>query len=114
MLKKLERSLLTDLHGTIQEEAAEFASFFTALVNGFSPVAAAFVMLSPFFLASLGLVSVEVAFPTSILIASLEVFTLGYYLGCINGENKITYGVKMLAVAAVTAIIGFTVGNLFG
>lgn len=113
-LKELERSMLTDLHGTVQEEAAEFASFFTAIVNGFSPVAAAFVMLSPFFLAVAGLIPVEVAFPISMIIAVIEVFTLGYYLGCIHGANRISYGMRMLAVAVVTAIIGFAIGKIFG
>jgi len=35
-------------------------------------------------------------------------------LGTVHGVNKITYGMRMLAVAVVTAIIGFIVGKLFG
>ncbi|MFH1836076.1 MAG: hypothetical protein ABH851_07810 [Methanobacteriota archaeon] len=113
-LRDLERAMLADLSGTVQEEAVEFASIFTALVNGFSPVLAAFIMLSPFFAAHLGLVSVEAAFPLAIIVGSFEVFFLGYYLGGISGGGRLSYGLRMLLIAGATALVSYVVGTIFG
>lgn len=113
-LKELESSMLTDLHNTIHGKSQSFASFTSAFVNGFSPIFAAFIMAIPFLLSTKNIITVEVAFPLSIIIGLIEIFSLGYYLGYISRGNRMLYAIRMLAVAGVTAIAGIIVGQIFG
>jgi len=113
-LERLESSMLTGLHGTIQDESQSFASFATAFVNGFSPIFAALIMVTPFLLSTQDIMLVETAFQMSIVIGLVEIFSLGSFLGYMNRGNTILYGLRMLFVAAITAILGIIFGVIFG
>jgi len=112
-IKELEKYMLVDMSDSIHKDAAKFASLFTSLINGASPVIAACIMLTPFMLALGDIISAETAFPLSLGISILEIFILGLLLGEISGKNKMVYGLKMLIVAGITMGIAYIVGSLF-
>ena len=93
--------MLIDLDESIHKQAGDFATAFTSLVNGLSPVVTSSVMVAPFILSKLGYLGVEAAFLYSMLIGGLEIFLVGVYLGKLSEGSTVYYGVRMLA-AAVT------------
>lgn len=111
-LRRLERHMLIKLDKSIQKEAGDFAAIFSALVNGFSPVLTALIMVIPFILAKATLLPVEKAFIYSLFIGALEVIAVGFYLGKISGGSKIAYSLKMLFIAFFAVIISYYVGYI--
>ncbi|MBN2392148.1 MAG: VIT1/CCC1 transporter family protein [Anaerolineae bacterium] len=104
-MAELEKNTLTDLHDTKIGKASRSAVVIVAAVDGLSPFLAAFVVVIPFFLASL-LPSIEYAYYASLGMALLALFGLGIYLASVSKENKFVYGVKT-AIAGV-ACMGLT------
>ncbi|MFH1404142.1 MAG: VIT1/CCC1 transporter family protein [Candidatus Altiarchaeota archaeon] len=111
-IKKLERHMMKKMDKTVQKEASDFAAVFSALVNGFSPILTAMIMVIPFILARIGLLGVEYAFSYSMMIGAFEVIVVGFYLGKISGGSKIAYGMRMLFIAAVAVIISYYLGYM--
>lgn len=89
----------------IQYEAARFVTVYVALIDGLSPALTAFVSLIPFFLTSLNFISVTHAYAASLTLSLAILFLLGIYLGKVAKENGWLYGVAMLTVGALTAVI---------
>jgi predicted membrane protein (TIGR00267 family) len=101
-IAELEKNTLTDLHSTKIGKAARSAVVTVAAVDGLSPFLAAFIVVIPFFFASL-LPSIDYAFYASLGMALLCLFGLGVYLASVSKENKIIYGAKT-AVAGVACM----------
>jgi len=109
-IKQLEKAMLTDLEKKgIHHKSHRFATFFAAIVDGFSPALAAMIVISPFFLASFKIISAEMAFFSSISITLLVLVLLGGYLAKISDESVIKYGIQMLIVGLITA--GLCIGT---
>jgi len=108
-MKQLEKAMLTDLKKGLHHKSHRFATFFAAIVDGFSPALAAMIVISPFFLANFKIISAEMAFFSSISITLLVLVLLGIYLAKISDESMIRYGLQMLAVGLITA--GLCVGS---
>lgn len=104
-IAELERTTLTDLNDTKIGKAARSAVVTVAAVDGLSPFLAAFLVVIPFFFASM-VPSIDYVFYASLGMALLSLFGLGVYLGSVSKENRIVYGVKT-AVAGV-ACMGLT------
>lgn len=83
--------------------------FFAAIVDGVSPALAAMAVISPFFLANLGMIDPEIAFYACIGLTLLVLVSLGTYLAKISDESMIRYGLQMLIVGIITA--GLCVGS---
>ena len=113
-LKDLEKAMLTDLKDGLHGKSHRFATIFAALVDGFSPAFAAMLVVSPFFVANFGFISVENAFVYSISITLAILFILGIYLARISDESMIKYGLQMLAVGIVTAALCVGTSILLG
>ncbi len=108
-LKELEKAMLTDLKDGIHGKSQRFATFFAAIVDGVSPALAAMAVISPFFLANLGMIDPEIAFYACIGLTLLVLVSLGTYLAKISDESMIRYGLQMLIVGIITA--GLCVGS---
>ena len=106
--------MLTDLKDGLHGKSHRFATVFAALVDGFSPAFAAMLVVSPFFMANFGFISVENAFFISISITLAVLFILGIYLARISDENMIKYGIQMLLVGGVTALLCVATSILLG
>jgi predicted membrane protein (TIGR00267 family) len=113
-LKELEKSMLTDLSNGIHYKSSRFASIFAAFVDGISPALAAMLVVSPFFLVALGLINTISAFYSSIALTLISLLLLGLYLAKISDESMIKYGLQMLFVGFITAILCFSTSILLG
>lgn len=91
----------------IHYEASRFVSVFVALIDGISPTLTAIVSLAPFILTRMGFLSIGSAYIISFILTLATLFSLGFYLGKIAKEKVWLYGVQMLAVGMVTALIIF-------
>jgi len=112
-LKELEESMLTSLKESIHNEASNFVSVYAALVDGLSPALTAMVSLIPFLLSMTGLLTIRDAYPVSLTLTLIMLFSLGLYLGRIakaNLRRRLIYAAGMvtagLIVAAVVLIFG--------
>lgn len=113
-IKDLEQAMLTELSEGLHERSHKFATVFAAIVDGTSPAIAAMTVISPFFLTNFGLISPEVAFYSTIGITLLLLSSLGAYLAKISDESMIRYGLQMLLVGMITALICVGTSILLG
>jgi predicted membrane protein (TIGR00267 family) len=90
-VKAMERALHRKLDNTEYKKAYEFASFTAAIVDGLSPVLAASLLLSPFFI-----FPIQQAYLYAFGLALTVFFSLGLFLGKISRENLILTGAKFL------------------
>jgi predicted membrane protein (TIGR00267 family) len=113
-LKELERAMLTSLENGLHHKSHQFASIFAALVDGLSPALAAMLVVSPFFIVNIGLLSAEIAFYVTIALTLFILTVLGIYLAKISDESMVKYGIQMLAVGLVTAFLCIITSVLLG
>ena len=113
-LKELEKAMLTDLKNGLHHKSHKFATIFAALVDGISPALAAMLVVSPFFMVNPGIITVETAFFTCIVLTLVVLSLLGVYLAKISDESMIRYGVQMLLVGCVTAFLCVLASILLG
>ncbi len=99
---ELERVTLTKLQDTKIGRASRMAVVLVAAVDGLSPFFSAFLVITPFFFASL-LPDVSYAYYASALMALVSLFALGIYLGRISRERLILSGIKT-AFAGIVCI----------
>jgi len=104
-IKDLEKAMLTDLKDGIHGKSHRFAAIFAAIVDGVSPAIAAMIVISPFFLSRFGIIHVETAFFGCIGLTLSVLLVLGLYLAKISDESMIKYGIQMLAVGVITAVL---------
>ncbi|NIO44117.1 MAG: hypothetical protein GTN36_00985 [Candidatus Aenigmarchaeota archaeon] len=111
--KILERKMLTKFHNSIINEAARFASFYSAIIAAASPIIFAIIILIPMFLTSFGLIPYMIAFYGLIGVSLLILFTLGIFLGIVSKENVIIWGIKMSLIGLFTTLLLFFIGIIF-
>ena len=104
-LNALEKSMLTELKDSVVGKASRFASLWAGIVDGVSPALTALVCLTPFFLSSHGLFSINFAIQLSVAIALSIMFLLGVFLGKISNRNMLFHGAKMLFVGLTITLI---------
>ena len=113
-LRELEESLGADIEDTIIEEASSFASILAALIDGISPALAAVICIIPYILANLKIISIDLAFISSILLNLGILFILGLFLGRLSGKNSLIYGSIMILVGILTALLTiFLTGGVY-
>ncbi|MEM3701068.1 MAG: VIT1/CCC1 transporter family protein [Candidatus Bathyarchaeia archaeon] len=93
----------------VHYEAARFVVFYVVLIDGLSPALTATISLTPFILAFMRMLSISSAYFASIPLSLVVLFLLGIYLGKIARENGWLYGVAMVSVGALTALIIFII-----
>lgn len=104
-LKKLERHVMADLDDTNIGRRLDRIVVQTALVNGLSPLLAATTIISPYLASHFGLISLETAFTASMVTVTLILFSLGFIIGSISDEDKLSNGFKMLLAGVVVAVL---------
>lgn len=108
-LRELEKHLLRDLDETELERKLNITTILIALVDGLSPMLVSVILVSPFFLAQGGLLSIQKAFYASIGLIVLVLFLLGLFVGHVAKEDGIRSGFSMLfagiAVGAVVVLL---------
>jgi len=111
-LKSLETAMMTKLNDSVITDATKFVSFYAAIVNGGSTILTALISLSPFFLLLHGLIAVQSAYISSIVVTLVTLFMLGIYLGKIAKENVLLYGVQTLVAGVATIAIALMLGAI--
>ncbi len=108
-LQALEKSMLTAMDDSVHAEAAQWMPWLIALVNGFSPLLLALLILVPLFMFQLQLwpdaLNIVSPLDLAIIVALSLAFMLGVFLGRLNGHFWLWTGVRALLVAVMTALI---------
>lgn len=113
-LKELEESMLTSLKESVLNDASSFVSVYAALIDGLSPALTAIVSLIPFFLSVTGLLAIKDAYPVSLILTLIMLFSLGLYLGKIakgNLRKRILYAAGMVAAGLIVATVVLVLGG---
>ncbi|MFH1328267.1 MAG: hypothetical protein ABIH76_05430, partial [Candidatus Bathyarchaeota archaeon] len=76
------------------------------------PILTALISLSPFFLLLHGLIAVENAYISSLVVTMVTLFMLGIYLGKIAKENVLLYGIQTLVAGLATVAIVLMLGAI--
>ncbi|MFA6001245.1 MAG: hypothetical protein WC828_03920 [Thermoleophilia bacterium] len=108
-LQELEESTLSNLKDTDIGHASTYATIIVALVDGFSPFAAAAIAVSPFFLGSA--IPFKTAYYISFALAFCELFALGIFLGAISRERVVFSGIKMVSAGLICVAVGYLLGT---
>ena len=103
-LRELEEVTLSSLGDSDIAAASTYATIVIALVDGISPFIAAGLVLLPFFL-----VDINAAYRAGVIIAFVELFLLGTFLGRVSRQRLIWSGVKLamagLLCVAISALL---------
>ena len=102
-LDELQDAMVSDLEGSFHAEATRWVPILIALVNGSAPLLLSLLILSPIWLAQLG---VELPAPPlylAIAAALVLIFMLGVFLGRIARASWWISGIKTLLIALLTA-----------
>jgi predicted membrane protein (TIGR00267 family) len=111
-LETLEAAMLTDLSHSIQNDAANFASVYAAVIDSASPMLTAVISLVPFIFTGVGLLVISEAYVVSLILTLATLFSLGLYLGRIAKENLLLYGFQTVASGLLIVGIIFLFGAI--
>ena len=112
IIKDLEEAILSDLEGSLQQNASEFVPALAALVDGLSPALTATISLIPFILSIVGVISIWDSYVASLILTFSTLFALGLYLGRIARERMWLYGLQMVAAGVVIAFVVFILSGI--
>ena len=108
-LHETEKVMLHRLDDSIYAKVARYVPVYVAFWSGIGAFLLPLTTLTPFAIALYfgANCPLEIIIATSTLIALLELFFIGYYLGKIGGENKLLNGIKFVSIglAAVTTLL---------
>jgi len=111
IIKNLEDAILSDLEGSLQQNASEFVPTLAALVDGLSPTLTAMISLIPFIMSMLKFLSIWDSYIVSIILTFGTLFALGLYLGRIARERMWLYGLQMVAAGVIIAFVVYVLGG---
>lgn len=106
-LVQLQDAMMTDLQQSAHGEAARLVPLLIALVNGAAPLIISLLILSPLWLANIGIVLPISPLYIAVIIALLLIFLLGVFLGRIADISWLRSGLQTLLVALLTAALIF-------
>ena len=104
-LRELEQALVGDLEATAHARAARLIPLVIAVVNGSAPLLMALLIMLPLWLSEAGVDLPLAPLPASIAVAFLVMFLLGAFLGRVSGGFWLWSGLRMLAIALLTAAL---------
>ena len=110
-LKELEQAVVGDLENTAHGRAARWVPIFIAVVNGFSPMLMALLIMTPLWLSEAGIALPLTALECAIVTAFLTLFMLGVLLGRVSGQFWLWSGLRTLIIALITAGIVLLLGR---
>ncbi|MBN2013668.1 MAG: hypothetical protein JW778_00660 [Candidatus Altiarchaeota archaeon] len=111
-IRRLEEHMLVDLSNTQVGRDAQMISILIALVNSLSPLVVSMILISPFILAQIGVVSLENAFLSSTVLAATILFLIGAFVGNISRDGILKNGFKMLLAGVIVSLIVLAIDSL--
>lgn len=88
----MKKAMLADVSNSIHGRAMKVATVWATLIDGLSPMVTAIIPMIPFFMNSLGLISIDQAIWYSVSSIMCILFLLGAYLGRISKESMLRSG----------------------
>ena len=111
-ISELERALFRGLSGTKIEKSSKSIIMLAALINFLTPPFSCAVTISPFVLAALNIVEVDVASWISVTLAFSILFVAGVYMGRLGKKNPWIKGLRMVGFGLAAFIIGVLLDTL--
>ena len=108
--KELQRDMLSDLEGSVHQKNVTQRSIAISIVNGASPFLCALLSTVPYFFALINVGTMQFAYYASAGVALSLLGLLGAFLGKISRESLLIYGLKMVGVGVLTAVLSLTLG----
>jgi predicted membrane protein (TIGR00267 family) len=110
-LRELEQAVVGDLENTAHGRAARWVPILIAVVNGFSPLLMALLIMTPLWLSEAGIALPLTALECAIVTAFLSLFMLGVLLGTVSGQFWLWSGLRTLIIALITAGVVLLLGS---
>lgn len=107
--QELQTAMLRKVGGD-KVAAHRFAIIVSSLVHGVAPLVAGLLPLVPFLFVPL-LISFQGAVVAAVVVTLGFLFALGAYLGTITKKSMAMAGIRLVAVAILTAIVTFLIGG---
>jgi predicted membrane protein (TIGR00267 family) len=111
-ISELERALFRGLSGTKIEKSSKSIIMLAALINFLTPPFSCAVTISPFVLAALNIIEVDVASWISVTLAFSILFIAGVYMGRLGKKNPWIKGLRMVGFGLAAFIIGILLDTL--
>ena len=103
----LEKALFTNLKETSIQKNAKYTVLLATLINFATPLFSCALTITPFVLASIGILHLNIAGWASVALALGTLFGAGVYMGRIGKTNPYKKGLRMVAFGALAFTIGF-------
>jgi predicted membrane protein (TIGR00267 family) len=104
-LQELESAMLDNLDESTHAKAARIIPFMIAAVNGLAPLLISLCIISPIWLAELGIGFVAIPLESAVITALLIIFLLGVFLGRVSGGFWLWAGIRTLIIGLITTLL---------
>ncbi len=101
-LQELEQAMFRDLSESAPGQAARFAPWLIALVNGLAPFFISLLIIAPLWLTYMGWLALERPLLSAIVLTFIIIFFLGLFIGRISGTFWLWAGLRTLLIALAT------------
>jgi len=106
-ISDLEKALFTDLDDTSIQKTAKYIILLATIINFATPLVSCAVTITPFILATTGILHADIAGWISVALALSTLFGAGVYMGRIGKTNPYKKGLRMAAFGVLAFTIGF-------
>lgn len=108
----LEKALFTDLTDTSIQKNAKYIILLATVINFATPLFSCAITVTPFILAVIGILQIEVAGWVAVTFALSTLFGAGVYMGQLGKTNPYKKGLRIVAFGVLAFIIGFLLDQL--
>ena len=106
-ISDLEKALFRNLKDTSIQKTAKYTILLATLINFATPLFSCAVTITPFILAAIGILHIDIAGWISVALALGTLFSAGVYMGRIGKTNPYKKGLRMVAFGVLAFAIGF-------
>jgi len=106
-ISDLEKALFTNLEDTSIQKTAKYTILLATLINFATPLFSCAVTVTPFILATVGILHTDIAGWVSVGLALGTLFCAGVYMGRVGKTNPYKKGLRMVAFGVLAFVIGF-------
>lgn len=108
----LEKALFTNLKETNIEKTAKYTIILATIINFATPLLSCAVTITPFTLAAIGIIDVDIAGWIAVTLALTTLFVAGVFMGRFGKTNPYKKGVRMVAFGVLAFLIGYLLNML--
>ena len=108
----LEKALFTNLKETNIEKTAKYTIILATIINFATPLLSCAVTITPFALAAVGIIDVDIAGWIAVTLALTTLYVAGVFMGRFGKTNPYKKGVRMVAFGVLAFLIGYLLNML--